>query len=291
MIRDWFITLRAANTPTVWSNVLLGAGLSVALPTWSLGLVAAAVTCMYLAGMALNDAVDVGFDRANDSTRPVATGRIAAGAALSVGCLLLVLGWVLGVLAEFDPAASPWTDEALVVLAVAVSMYQWVHRMSALAAAACMAVCRFCVPVIAALSVSSSGPSPVVWIAAGAVALWTGGIICLGRGERGGEPVVRGGVTLCILAALATVPVSLLATQGAVFMVGPALLIVLGAWVPAVWRQYAAGRPGTAVAWAIAGLAVLDAGLLLVAQAEVWAGAAMVCAAATLGLQRLGGAS
>lgn len=289
VVRDWYITLRAANLPTTWSNVILGAGLSGSALEWPVLVVVAAVSCLYLGGMALNDAIDVRFDRANESTRPVAAGRISPTIALGIGSMLMVVGFVLGALAETGPNASQWTMEATFILVILVYLYQWLHRHSALLAAMVMAGCRGTVPIVAALAVDMNGPSPVIWVAAACVAIWTGGITLIGRGERGGEPRARGGIALLVLAALGVLPVALLAPSGDLVMAAVGLLIVLVAWVPAVARQYAGHGRGAAVCWAIAGLSVLDCGLLLSVQEIPWAAAAMICGVLSLGLQRLGG--
>ncbi|MDP6986841.1 MAG: UbiA family prenyltransferase [Phycisphaerales bacterium] len=288
--RDWYVTLRAANVPTVWADVLLGAGLAAgsAAIEWPLAVVLAGISCLYLGGMAFNDAVDVAFDRRNQSTRPVASGRVSAKAAMTAASALLLAGFACIAVAEFGPDASSWTMDAGVLLVALISLYQWTHRKSPVLAAFFMAACRTAVPVIAALAVVGH-VSIVVWIAAAAVGIWTAGITMSGRGERGGERAASSGVEWFLIAAMAPIPMAVLRAGGDLGGMAAGILILLLAWIPAVHRRYAAGHQGHAVRWAIAGLAVLDSAMLLAGGLPAFSAAAMVCAAMTLVGQQLGG--
>ncbi len=288
--RDWYVTLRAANVPTVWADVLLGAGLAAgsAALDWPLAAVLAGISCLYLGGMAFNDAVDIAFDQSNRSTRPVASGRISPRAAMTAASALLLAGFTFIAAAEFGPTASRWTMDAGVALVVLISLYQWTHRRSVILAACLMAACRAAIPVIAALAVSGAVPM-TVWVAAAAVGIWTIGITMSGRGERGGERTAGSGVAWFVVAAFVTIPMTLLRPNGDLAGMAAGLLILLVAWIPAVHRRYAAGEAGRAVGWAVAGVAVLDSAMLLAGGLPVFSAAAIVCAAITLGGQRLGG--
>ncbi len=287
LIRDWYATLRAANLPTVWSNMALGAGLSGAttIGATSLAMVFGGVTCMYLAGMAMNDAFDVHFDRANASDRPVAAGQIAASTAMAVGLTLLVAGWCLLAL---PASANALVMPASILLAACVSLYQWTHRAWAWLAAALMAMCRILVPVITAAVLVPAMP-PTVWLAALSVGAWTVGVTLLGRGERGGEPRTRTGPVWLGCGAIGVPAVAAVSPQGDLAAAAAGLLIVCVAWIPSVVRRLRSGAHGQAVCWAIAGFGVLDAGMLLAAGLPGWSAFSMICAAAALGAQRVGG--
>ena len=287
--RDWFTTLRAANLPTVWSNVLLGAGLVAVegvLVVPLLGVIAG-TSCIYLGGMSLNDAIDVKFDRINASTRPVASGRIGPGTAMAVGALLLLVGWFV---ITFTAGLSAMAMNLSLLLVLLVSLYQWTHRGSAIVAAGLMAACRMLVPAIAAVMMTGGIPL-IVWVAIAGVGCWTIGVTTMGRGERGGERAFQCGWIWLLVAAVAIPLVAALAPMGDIAGAAAGLLIILVAWIPAAARQLRAGHIGQGVCWAIAGFAVLDSAMLLAAGQPVWASAAMVFAAAALGAQRLGGGS
>ncbi|MDG1837202.1 MAG: UbiA family prenyltransferase [Phycisphaerales bacterium] len=287
--RDWFTTLRAANLPTVWSNVLLGAGLVAVEGILVIPLlgVLAGTSCIYLGGMSLNDAIDVNFDRRNASTRPVASGRIGPATAMTAGVLLLLVGWFV---ITFTAELSAMAMNLSLLLVLLVSLYQWTHRGSAIIAAGLMAGCRMLVPAIAAVMMTGGIP-PIVWVAIAGVGCWTIGVTMMGRGERGGERAFQCGWIWLVVAAVAIPLVTAFAPMGDIAGAAAGLLIILVAWIPAAARQLRAGQIGQGVCWAIAGFAVLDSGMLLAAGQPAWASATMVCAAVTLGGQRLGGGS
>lgn len=286
-LHDWFTTLRAANLPTVWSNVALGAGLAGAstITPAAMATVVGGVSCIYLAGMAMNDAMDVGFDRSNASERPVAAGHITPVNAMAVGLVLLILGWCLLAL---PATAGSMVQLASVLLIACVSLYQWIHRACAWAAAVLMAGCRALVPIITAATLVDTLPT-AVWIAAAATAIWTVGITLLGRGERGGERLVPTGPAWLMAAAIGIPLVAVVSPGGDFAAAAAGLLIVCIAWIPAVARRARAGARGQAVLWGIAGIGVLDAGVLLAAGLPGWSAISMICAATALGAQRLGG--
>ena len=108
-MRAWLEVLRISNLPTVWTNVLVGAVLSIAVarpsnPSLVAVLIAIiAGSCLYLAGMVFNDVFDVEIDRRERPGRPIPSGRISHGAAIAFGAVLLALGvglpWFHGVIA------------------------------------------------------------------------------------------------------------------------------------------------------------------------------------------------
>jgi len=292
--RDWWTTLRAANLPTVWSNVLLGAGLSLqALELNAVPCLAGAITgvsMLYLGGMAINDAGDADFDRANKSTRPVAAGRMSAREAASIGGLLVIVGLSIVGFASFLGANTIESLIAAGVLTAMIFLYQFTHRHSVLAATALMAGCRGCVPVLTALLLTDQ-VNPAVWWASAGVGLWTIGITCIGRGERGGEQRISHGIVWLILSVVGIMGVGWTSPNSTAGAVGASFLIMLIAWTPSVHRRIKAGRHSEAVCWAIAGLAVLDSSMLLAAGHVGWSAASMILAGVTLGAQRLGGGS
>ena len=80
-MRAWLEVLRISNLPTVWTNVLVGAVLSIAVarpsnPSLVAVLIAIiAGSCLYLAGMVFNDVADVDEDRAQRPERPIPRGE------------------------------------------------------------------------------------------------------------------------------------------------------------------------------------------------------------------------
>jgi len=108
-MRAWLEILRISNLPTVWTNVLVGAVLSIAVarpsnPSLISVLIAIiAGSCLYLAGMVFNDVFDLEIDRRERPGRPIPSSRIGRGAATTIGAVLLAIGvglpWFHGVIA------------------------------------------------------------------------------------------------------------------------------------------------------------------------------------------------
>ena len=108
-MRAWLEVLRISNLPTVWTNVLVGVVLSIAIarpsdPSLVAVFVAiAAGSCLYLAGMVFNDVFDVEIDRRERPGRPIPSGRIGRNAAIAFGTVLLGIGvglpWMHGIIA------------------------------------------------------------------------------------------------------------------------------------------------------------------------------------------------
>ena len=69
-LRTLLILGRASNLPTVWSNCLAGWLLGGGGAPESFSLLILGSTLLYLAGMFLNDALDVQFDRQYRPERP-----------------------------------------------------------------------------------------------------------------------------------------------------------------------------------------------------------------------------
>ncbi len=126
--RAWLELSRGANLPTVWSNVFMGWLIALAFGgtvcVHELGWVLLSASLLYVAGMFLNDAADVEWDRKHFPDRPIPSGKINLRHVRQVGLLLLslglsaYLGWLslgltLFILAytrwhKTQPAFSPW---------------------------------------------------------------------------------------------------------------------------------------------------------------------------------------
>lgn len=287
----WWRALRASNLPTVWTNVLMGTLLALPQGThtpqwWPLLLLIAGGSCAYLAGMAHNDLCDEPFDRSHKTPRPLVTGALTRRSMQIMMCGLLV-GFIATVTAaamlqdRFDLV----TKALLIGLFLSIVAYNVLHRLHGGVAGVLMAACRALLVLLAA-QIAGGLDAPQVWIGATAVACWTAGITLLARGERGGEPTVRGWLALFIIAAAALPAVGLTGSGPLPYATFGGLLIIGAGWIPTIWRTHANGRPVPAVIWSILGLCVLDSGLLLAADQLIAAGVAMACMALCMALQR-----
>jgi 4-hydroxybenzoate polyprenyltransferase len=136
----WLELARISNLPTVWTNVLAGWLLAGGAWTWdTLGWLFAGGSLLYTAGMILNDAMDVKFDREHRKERPIPSGRISAATAWTVGMGMLVAGaamsffgagacgWLvlvlMGAILLYDVFHKPWAGSVLIMGACRVLLY------------------------------------------------------------------------------------------------------------------------------------------------------------------------
>lgn len=148
---------RVSNLPTVLTNVMAGACLAGALP--SLGDLAPAwiaVSLFYLAGMFLNDAFDLEFDRRHRPERPIPSGELSRSEVIVAGLFLLLMGAVVAVF--WSIRHGGWeigTGGAAIVLIAAILYYDYFHK-SISYGPLIMALCRTLVYLMAAFIFTTS---------------------------------------------------------------------------------------------------------------------------------------
>ena len=140
MLRALLELCRISNLPTVWTNVIaawvIGGGRH-----WEgrLGWLLLGASLIYSAGMVLNDAFDVAWDREKRPERPIPSGRIGLGTAwaigvggLGAGYALMVFpggaGWLItaalvGAVVLYDAYHKPWTGSVIVMGACRTLLY------------------------------------------------------------------------------------------------------------------------------------------------------------------------
>ena len=144
----WLRLMRLPNVFTAIADVSMGYLFvhgSIPAPV-TLGLLIAASTLLYIAGMVLNDVFDIEIDRKERPFRPLPSGRISLGVARTFGFTLLVLGVAAGWAAGFaDPGsvAIPWRSGLIAtILAACVLLYDRVLKSTPLGPPV-MGSCRF----------------------------------------------------------------------------------------------------------------------------------------------------
>lgn len=170
-LEAWLRIARVSNAPTVLSSVLAGAAVGlharldgVPVPSGTLLACCAGMLLVYSSGMVLNDAFDARVDARERPGRPIPSGRIHPGHAISVGSLLLAAG--SAILALGAEGTARWAA----ALALGVLAYDALHRFLP-GAFLLMAGCRALVPVIAALSMSPGAEASLLrWVAGGTFA-------------------------------------------------------------------------------------------------------------------------
>jgi 4-hydroxybenzoate polyprenyltransferase len=92
----WLTMARVSNSPTVATNVLVGAALAGAFEaSGAIALLVAAFVIFYTAGMVLNDVCDYGWDQTHRPDRPLVVGAVSRNAALAATLAMLALGSAL----------------------------------------------------------------------------------------------------------------------------------------------------------------------------------------------------
>jgi 4-hydroxybenzoate polyprenyltransferase len=173
--RTLLVLGRVSNLPTVWSNCLagwwLGGGGKWSLLVW----VCVGTSFLYVAGMFLNDAFDVGFDRQHRPTRPIPSGAVSLKKVWILGLAFLVIG--IGALGWMGKT----TFLLGLVLTAAILIYDAFHKLVGLAPLV-MGLCRCLVYVVAA-SVAADGVTGLAVWGGCALALYIIGLSFLARKE------------------------------------------------------------------------------------------------------------
>jgi 4-hydroxybenzoate polyprenyltransferase len=248
-VRTLLVLGRVSNLPTVWSNCLagwwLGGGGRWALLAWTcLG-----TSLLYVAGMFLNDAFDVHFDRQHRPSRPIPSGAVTLGEVWFWGATLMVAG--LASLCWMGPA----TAQLALALAVAILVYDAFHKLISLAPLI-MGLCRCLVYVVAA-SVAVKGVTGLAVWSGCALALYIVGLSYLARKEALWAPV--NAWSAVFLAA--PIALALLADDTEIRNRALLLSAMLALWIVASLRlTFGRAQPqvGKTVAKLLAGIVLVD---------------------------------
>lgn len=268
---------RISNLPTCVSNVLVGCAIGAAgqtFPWSSAPWIAAAVCLFYVAGMALNDAVDVEIDRRERPERPIPSGRIRLREAYGLVGLAFAAG--LAVLSLLGPAALA-TGLALVAVII---LYDLLHKRFA-ASVMLMGSTRGLVYLVAAVAVGWPLAVRPALLLAGTLTLYTIAITVVARSENQQQLDARRWISVAM-------PVVVLAVA---WQVRPAewLLAILGGVALAAWLARAGAAvfqspPNTKAAvltW-ISGMCLVDTYFLALLARPAAAAVALGCFSLTV---------
>ena len=157
---------RVSNLPTVWTNALAGLVLAGQASVQVFLVVALALSLFYTGGMWLNDAFDAEIDARERANRPIPMGEIGVNTVFSVGFALLFAG----ILVSFTLGGTAGLMG--VGLAIAVVVYDWLHKRTVLSPVI-MGITRFFCYLLAAAAVGTIA-GPVVLGALGLLAYIVG---------------------------------------------------------------------------------------------------------------------
>jgi len=267
----WLALGRVSNAPTVVSNVLAGAALAVASPEpGPVAAVAVALVLFYVAGMVLNDLLDLEGDRRARPERPLARGEISprAAAVATAGLFAAGSGLLLAV------GTRPFL--AGLGLIALIALYDSWHKGNPLSPVL-MAGTRVLVYVIAFLALAGTAWGELA-VAAALLGIYVVGLTQIAKAASGVPwPAAAVLAPVAVYAAQAGSPLAALA------------LTAFAAWsARALWQLLrGGGGVGDAVHRLISGISLLDAVVLAVAGAPAGAVAVAVAAfALTVALQR-----
>jgi 4-hydroxybenzoate polyprenyltransferase len=280
-LRDYVELSRISNLPTCWSNVLTGAAIGAAGSTMEWGQVlcaALAISAMYVAGMAINDAADAPADASARPERPIPSGRISRRAAWIYGFACTALG--LGLAA----ALGAQTLGLAVALGACIVVYDLLHRRIE-GSVVLMGACRGFVYLVAAAAVAPPAEWQYTGVLATALALYVVCLTLVARREAGGPAGARRWLALA-LPLIALAPAAVVRPDAWLW---PALTAAaLVAWL--LWAASSAlvspPRIKTAVGGWLAGICLIDAFYLALLDEPVLIVAALACFGATLAAHR-----
>lgn len=278
---------RVSNLPTVLSNILVGIGLTATLSlTNSLSillLLTLVVSLIYVGGMYLNDAVDAEFDKQFNPSRPIAAGEVRLKTVLISAVAMLAVA--MGILVTFDFLNSHEFHSSIygLVLIACVVIYDLIHKKMRFGPWV-MGACRFMVYVLAA-SIVGKVDSHLLFVAFSVYA-YVVGLTYIAKTEHLNQAQNYWPLALFFM------PIVYfsygLATSESRMWEGIGLIPFL-AWVIYHFRFILPGEQRNvpfAIARFIAGIALLDATILIFNGAYNLAMVALICFGLTLALQR-----
>ena len=187
-LRSYLELMRLPNVFTAMADVLMGFLFVQAYTwqwnawqdSWTLALLIAASSLLYIAGVVLNDVFDLETDRRERPERPLPSGRVSATAARRLGWKLLVLGVFLGTAAcLFVGHLRPGIVAAL--LATCILLYDaWLKRTPVGPLA--MGGCRL-LNVLLGMSVIDAPFAADHWLVAGGIGVYVAGITWFAQRE------------------------------------------------------------------------------------------------------------
>ncbi len=265
-LRTLLVLGRVSNLPTVWSNCLAGWWLAGGENFKSLPLLLGGTSFLYVGGMFLNDAFDVGFDRQRRAERPIPSGQIGLATVWQLGVAWLALGILLLFFIGKTPGCLA------LVLAVFILIYDATHKFIT-ASPWLMGACRFWVYVIAGTAgVNGLNGWPI--FCGVALALYIVGLSYVARRES-----FRGPIPYWPLIFLAA-PILLALMMNSGIFLHPALSVsvALAAWITySVWPVFFGSEANVSIIVSnlLAGIVLVD-WLAIVPEASRWLGLILI---------------
>jgi 4-hydroxybenzoate polyprenyltransferase len=289
LVKQYAALTRISNLPTCWTNVLTGCAIgsiAAAEPVAILPVVVLSViiSLFYMAGMAINDLVDVKIDKEQRPDRPIASGRISPRAALIFIVTLFAIGAAL-LLIYF-----PHCIYLAMLLAAMIVLYDITHKRSSYSIVF-MALCRALIYIISAYAVFGASTrefSTDVAIASTVLGLYIALLTFVARSENKRQIDRRRWLSIAIMLLTPAVFALSLPTTIYPCIIALILLIILSRAAMFVFAE--PPRIKQAVLTWLASICLLDCLLLTVLVSPVSAGFAGLCfVVVTLSHRKIGG--
>ena len=289
LVKQYAALTRISNLPTCWTNVLTGSvigSMAASSPLAILPVVVLSIiiSLFYMAGMALNDLVDLKIDQQQRSDRPIASGRISPRSALIFIILLFDTATIL-LLIYF-----PHCIYLALLLTAMIILYDLTHKHFA-CSIIFMASCRALIYVISAYAVFG-GSTGEFWtstaISSTILALYIAFMTIIARSENKQQIDSRRWLSVAIILLIPAVFTLSLPGLLYPYVVAVILLIILSRAVIFVLRE--PPRIKQAVLTWLASICLLDCLFLAVLARPILAIAAGICfIMTTLSHRKIGG--
>ncbi|MHC4494201.1 MAG: UbiA family prenyltransferase [Planctomycetota bacterium] len=289
LIKQYAELARISNLPTCWTNVLTGSVIGSIAASSSLAILpvvflSVIISLFYMAGMALNDLVDLKIDQQQGPSRPIASGRISPRAALVFIILLFAIAMSLLLI------CFPHCIYLGLLLAAMIILYDITHKRFSFSVAF-MAACRALIYIVSAYAVFGVGTKEFradIAIASAVLALYISFVTLIARSENKQQIDKRRWLSVAIM-LLVPAPFAIsLPTTIYPCIVAVILLIILSR--AAIFAFSDPPRTKQAVLTWLACICLLDCLFLAVLASPVPAAAAGLCfVATTLSHRRIGG--
>jgi 4-hydroxybenzoate polyprenyltransferase len=189
ILRSYLELMRLPNVFTAMADVAMGFLFVQAVgwrwdvwwDSWTLAMLLAASSLLYLAGVVFNDVFDLELDRLERPERPLPSGRVSLAAARRLGWNLLTLGVLLGAAVGFFVGhLRPGVVAAL--LATSILLYDaWLKRMPL--GPLSMGTCRM-LNVLLGMSAVDAPLEAEQWLVAGGIGVYVAGVTWFARREN-----------------------------------------------------------------------------------------------------------
>ena len=289
LVKQYAALTRISNLPTCWTNVLTGSvigSMAASSPLAILPVVVLSIiiSLFYMAGMALNDLVDLKIDQQQRPDRPIASGRISPRSALIF--IILLFATATGLMLIFF---SHCIYFALLLTAMII-LYDITHKHFA-CSIIFMASCRALIYVISAYAVFG-GSTREFWtntaISSTILALYIAFMTIIARSENKQQIDSRRWLSIAIILLIPAVFALSLPRLLYPYIVAVILLIVLSRAAIFVLRE--PPRIKQAVLTWLACICLLDCLFLAVLARPIPAAVAGLCfAITTLSHRKIGG--